>query len=675
MVDIAQQGEFANLIKQRLQQPQIGAPIVQPPQGEFGNLIRQTLLTRQQTQPITTEQPATVIQPQQEIETLSDEQINQLTPEAIEGLAPEQKQRLLVKKLAQLSPAEKTILSLGSGFANIARGVRSLAATATGDEQALAEIERGRQFQQQVSQEFRQEQPILTPIAEIGGEVLATVGAPFGAGATIPARIASTAATGATLGAVSAAGRGDDVVGNALLGAGLGAGFQGLTEGGKALARRIINAKQGRFANNEIKELIEVGKKEGIDIFTEDVAVGGLLKRLGTISEDIPFSGTVKARLKQAQQQKTVAESLRDSITKDVDDIAQEAQGGLQRRLTQIKKRTSQLFTEAANELNPLGNIPTSKFDNEIKNQVQLELAKRRPDEALVSILESFKGEPGNFSFTRELLSELNDEISQFFKGGREAIGEKGSRSLLSIKRALENDLDDFVAKEGGQAGLQSFSKAKRFFAARQAPFINSKLGKLVKTDEPEQIAGFILSKGVGKSKGIQSRAKTLFNSLDNKGRDAIRAAMIDHAFKKALSPEGRLSAQKFANALDEFEDVRNVFIKGADKNRINGLVKLFRATSRASQIAENPPTGRRIIPLLTTGAAVGGIATGNILATISVLGGINLTSRFLLRSDTGKSLLLGLNKTTAGTKAFENQLQKINNFLTRVSVAESPSE
>ena len=564
-------------------------------------------------------------------------------------------------------------LSAREGLKTVLRGVGTLAAKATGKEELLGKLTENGEKAKRTQAGLEKLAPIPAQVGQILGESLAIPG--FGIGRTALQRGASAIAGGGAAGAVFAAGKGDDIISGTLTGLGFGAGFQGLSVVGKKIARRILNANQGVFTSKNAQEVIEAGKREGVDVFAEDVSSSGLIKRLSTISEDVPFSGTIKARIKQAQQQENAAESLRRSVSKDVDDFVEEAQVGLQKRLAVIKQRTSKLFAKAADKLDPLGPIPTSKFDDEINNQIQLELAKRRPDQALIKELESFKGDPGDFTFTRELLTELNDEISQFFKGGREAIGEKGARPFLSAKRALEDDLEAFVKDSGSEEGLKAFQTAKKFFIARQAPFINTRLAKLVKTDEPEKIAQFILSKNIGAKKGIKSRAQILFKSLDQKGREAVKVAIIDHAFTKALSPEGRLSAQKFANALDEFEAVRDVFIKGPDKTRINGLIKLFRATSRATQIAENQPTGRRVIPLATVSAIGIGVGSGRIGTTIAILGGINIATRTLLRNETGRKLLTGLNRTTEGTKAFEASLEKISQFLARATTSKATRE
>ena len=98
-------------------------------------------------------------------------------------------------------------------------------------------------------------------IAELAGEIGATVVAPITRAATLPARAAQATAVGGTIGAVEAAGRGDDVIDGALIGIGFGAGFQALTEGGRAIARKIQNAKAGKFANEEVKQLVDTAKQ------------------------------------------------------------------------------------------------------------------------------------------------------------------------------------------------------------------------------------------------------------------------------------------------------------------------------------------------------------------------------------------------------------------------------
>ncbi len=636
-----------------------------PKKQDFDEAVKRGLITLPTQQPAQQQQQAPIRQPF--IEQLSIEELANLPAEEVELLSPQEKQRLLTRRLGALSPAEKALFSFGGGLAKIGRGVSSLAAQATGDEEKLTQIEQQRQFQKQVGEEFRETQPIITPVAEFAGELAGTAIAPVTRAATLPVRAAQTAGTAAAIGAVEAAAEGDDVIEGALIGLGFGATFQGLTEAGRGIARKIINAKGGKFSTPEIEELAEVAKNQGVELFADDALEKGFLSRVSILAEKIPAVGTSRGRRRQAQQLESSATTFARVVGKDIGDFAIGAQKGIQRRLATIKKRTGILFDDAAKELDPLGNIPTTKLDKAIEDNIAKELSRTRraPDKNLIDLIESFKGDARNFTSTKSLRSDIGDELSEFYKGNRAAIPSRGAIAIADLKRALDEDIEGFVKNEGGKEGLRKFRLANKFFQNRQVPFLDTQLSNLTNTKEPEKIISFILATSKGARKGFNSRANLLFKSMDSEGRDAVRGGIINHAFEKATTG-GRFSAQKFGNALGEFEDVTDIFFKGSDKTTLKGMEKLFRATHRATQVAENPPTGAR---LLEPGVVVGlGVASG-LGSTIASIGGFGAAITAITQSNIGKNLLLGLNKTTENTKAREQSLQKINDFLTRSAI------
>lgn len=645
---------------------------------QFDEAVRRGLIQAPQAQIVAPAQEveiaaAPALQPQElaaPIQEVPQEQ--ELSSEQIQQLPPEEQRELLIKRLKDLPAGQRLALAAGGGFANIARGLKAITSGVafrspeerSPEQQATAaELERGRASQKEILGAFAEEQPLAIPVAQFVGEVAATAAAPFTRAATLGGRVAQTAATGAGIGAVEAAGRGDSAISGALVGAGFGAGFQGLTEAGRAIARKIKNAKAGKFAREEIKELVDVAKRENVDLFVDDALAAPFLKRLGILGEQIPVVGTVRSRIRQAGQLEDAAKIFRTAIAKDIDDFAIEAQSSLGRRLTDIKQRTNRLFTKAAVKLDPLGEIPTSNFDDAIKTQIEKELAKRRPNQALIKTLEEFKGEAGNFTFTKQLRSEVNDELSEFFKGNREAIGSKGSRAFMSLKQALDQDIESFVKDKAKGSALKDFKVANKFFRQFEVPFIDTKLSKLVKTGEPEQIISFIFATSKGGKKGLESRAKQVFQSLDDRGRQAVRGAIVDNALETATQTD-KFSARIFAKELGKLDNVNKVFFKGPERERLEGLVKLFNATQRATQVAGEAaaPTGLR---LLLPGVIGAGAAT-NLPVTIAATAALGAGIKALLQSKKGKQLLLGLNKTTPNTRAFEDKLQKINDLLTR---------
>jgi len=452
--------------------------------------------------------------------------------------------------------------------------------------------------------------------------------------------------------------------------AGIGAGFiQGLTSAGQNIFNRFINARQGKFATDEIGELIKTSEREGVEVFVSDASRSKFVKLIDTFSEKIPFIGAVPGRIRQSRQQLQAARNLQQSITKEIDDTAAVAQKGLSEELKKNKTEVFKLFAEASQEIDPAGNIPRPTFSNAIDQEIAEESKRVLPNQKLIDMLEKFKvTREVPFSETRPIITELNENISEFFSGNRELIGGRGVSRLIRAKRAIERDIDKFVENTGTQKGKQIFDKAKERFIEFEVPFIEGKgLSKIVKSEEPEDVFNFLFSKA-GKRKGIKSRAEKVFKLMDQKGREAVKSEIVNRAIEDSLQqigPEEVLSAAKFASNLEKFDKINQVFFNPSDKKRIDGVIKLFRNTQRAAQISTAPPTGEQIfIPL-----GIGSIAGISSNAVIPLALGLAGTTRLMFQSKAGRNLLLGLGKTTEGTKAFNRKLDQINSFLQKTAV------
>jgi len=152
------------------------------------------------------------------------------------------------------------------------------------------------------------------------------------------------------------------------------------------------------------------------------------------------------------------------------------------------------------------------------------------------------------------------------------------------------------LEKTGTQKGKEIFDKAKEKFIEFEVPFIeNRRLARLIKTEEPEDVFNFMFSK-TGKRKGITSRAQKVFNLMDQKGREAVKSEIVNRALEdsiKEIDAREILSAAKFASNLEKSDKINKVFFNATDKSRIDGVIKLFRNTQRASQVSTSPPHWR----------------------------------------------------------------------------------
>lgn len=571
-------------------------------------------------------------------------------------------------KLFQAPEPGTQLESLGAG---VRRGVQAIGtagakglAAITGNEKLAKKLEigagRDEDINRAVSENF--------PLTNLAGQIIGEVGAlplPGAVGKTLTTKLATAAGVGAVAGGASAAGRNEDVITGALAGAGFSAGFQGLTEAGKQVAIRLINAKGGKFATEEISELMKFSKDNNLPIFADDVSKSAIVEKAGVAAENIPLVGTFGGRKKQNIAQEIAAKKIVNDFSGGFEDFAVEAQKGLANKLKTLKGIRKKLFDKSAIELDPLGEIPIDDFRKVIQSQIDNELQRgTRANQNVIKILESFRDAPGgNFSVIRELRNDLGDEISDFFKADNKAIGARGVEKLQAAKDALNQSIERFA---GGVKGKKTFKQAMDFSRDRiTIPFKKTALKNLVKTDQPEKIIALLRSGASQATKGRKSTANLLFNSLDSKGRGAVQAALLGEAFNKATEGRKVFSANVFAGELEKLQNITGKFFRGKDKARLNGLVKYMRATGRAGQIMENPPTGARLLipaTLLGTSFADSGISLGGVAA-------FGLSTKIMLQSTFGKAILLGFNKSTPGTKSWEFWMNQLGKFATREEI------
>lgn len=497
---------------------------------------------------------------------------------------------------------------------------------------------------------------------EITGEIVA-LPIPGAAGKTVTTKIVSVAAAGAGASAISAAGRGEDVLNAALLGAGIGTGIAGLTEAGKKLFIKYLNASGGKFMSKDIQDLVEFSEANKLPIFVDDLSASPFLKKMGVAAEDIPVIGTLGGRKLQSERQKEFTGGFVDYMSDGVEDYYVEAQKGMQNKLKKLRAIRKDMFDRVAAKLDPMGYVPLKKFRDVAQEQINKEVKEgTRANKKTIAILESFRDAPsGNFSTLNNLRNDITDEVSKYYKGENAAIGARGVDKLQILKKSMDEVFEIFAKKDPKAARL--YKQAMRFSRDKiTKPFKKSALKKLVNTDQPEKVISMMTSGATKKTKGIKSKADLWYNALDPKGRKAVRAAILNEAYNNAMVGKEVFSANTFAGEIEKLENITGKFFKGQDKKMLNGLIKYLRATGRAGQVMENPPNGLRLlIPGTGLGMLLGQAA--KIVGGAVVLG---LSMKTLLQTKIGRKALLGLGESTPGTKKWEKWIDRLSNLAKR---------
>jgi hypothetical protein len=406
---------------------------------------------------------------------------------------------------------------------------------------------------------------------------------------------------------------------------------------------------------NLAQQAIQSGERHGVPVFYDDVAENAFSKKLGVAAESLGPLGTGSGREKQVKAAQTAAQKVADNFSIPDDDIPKAVQEGLKNRLAGFRKTANVLYARAAQELDTKGQVTTTRFDQALDAQITKQARfGAAANKELIATLESYKNAPrGDFSYMRELRSQVGGEISKYYGGGK-AIGDKGVEALEVARRALETDMEDFARAAGGKA-FQNWRNADGFYKANIVPFKEAGLKTLVKSNEPEKAWQFLVSQG-----SVKSRASRMYHALDSDGRAAVRYGLIKDAMSNGTNPNGSFSPAKFAKYLEDHENAVNTFFKGSDLGEIKGFQNLMRHVERAGQYAENPPTGQRVIPFLMGGAA---FFEPSVASSVAASG---VTVRALFQTKTGRDLLL----KAASAKPGSPQMKAINQQISRYATS-----
>lgn len=272
-----------------------------------------------------------------------------------------------------------------------------------------------------------------------------------------------------------------------------------------------------------------------------------------------------------------------------------------------------------------------------------------------------------NYSQVRDLRSDLSYRISDYFSGSNAAIGKKGVGALQALKDSITSDMDAFAKTNGSQLKT-AWQNADQFYQKAVAPAKDRLLAQSLKNADPDTIYSKWIMQGDKKD-----RATRFYNSLDDKGKAAIRYGMVNDAYTKAAKEDGLFSPGRFASELEKVRGARGAIFQGSDKSEMDGFVKLMRQVDRSYQAVNKPDTGVKTIPYLIAGGLgygvhAAGVATGTTAIAGTVLGG----ARFLLGTQAGRKLLTASSQLRVGSSALQSLLDTSNKLIQRSMVGNS---
>lgn len=528
-------------------------------------------------------------------------------------------------------------------------------------------------------------------IGEIGASLPAFM---YGAGgSTMSARVADQAVRGAAVGGLQLTQEGSDpnqrlynMAGGAVGGAAGQAGGELIGAGASKVIGKAVNARKGKL-KPKYQEVDNLGKQYDVPTTVGDIKGGGSIKNIETQLERVPVVGISKLRTTQHDRSLAAATKVSKKFKNLMDETDYKAIPAMQRAAQQGDRNATRvlgiindagddtgkilqasaevkgwrqsaiatkLYNRVDDEVIKAGNgtVPTNRTQAALADALDKQAASLAPDGVLLRELTKISdnlanpSKPKTFKNTRLLRSQLGDLADKY---GSPINGNKAAARVFGdIKKAVDDDIADFATNSGNTAIKTAYKKADKFYAGVMKSK-DSAITKAMQSNKPDEVFGKFIKAGKGDA------AQNFANSLDDKGRAALRYQMVDDAMTKAWNENKEaFSPAKFAGKFEELAEPYSRLFKGDDKKQMDGFIKLMRHVERAGQFKENPPTGVRLGDVAMVGTALANVPLAVKGASVSLL------ARTLFTTKAGKNLLLAADNLPPSQQVALDNIMKI---------------
>ncbi|EPL5323453.1 DNA transfer protein [Citrobacter freundii] len=486
----------------------------------------------------------------------------------------------------------------------------------------------------------------------IGGYVLPLGRAAKAVGATADvARGISTAGNMAIGSIAEASNQKGDFTENAAKNAVVNLGAQGLLSGTAKAIGRGVTALRGEIAP-EARQLIDTAEGMGVTPMTSDIAVP--VKDLGAFAKGVVQGGEgamLGTGTRRAEQQATRSQLVSNYLDRfgeyNPDDVVKSLTTNLQGRRTAAGSALDDITSK-------MGSAPveTTNAVNAIDTSIA-RLAKlgTSADQNLLNTLRNLKGEltQGN-GVDFDLLKQHRTAFRSNVQGDAMVFPNQAKATTNMIENAMTKDLRNSVAKSLGPQEAARYIKANSDYANVYNKVLNKKiatnLNNATSQATPELINSVVFSRNA-------SDIKRIWPALDERGKDAVRAAYISK-----ISDASGGSPAKFLTQIDKLKkqaggEVYNTVFSGRHMKELNALNDVLDMTRRSDAANVVTQTGQALATPMRLGA--GAATLGKSLAAES---GYGLMMR-VYESKPVRNALLRLANTKAGTPSYEKALNQ----------------
>ncbi|EJT3636246.1 DNA transfer protein [Salmonella enterica subsp. enterica serovar Schwarzengrund] len=291
-------------------------------------------------------------------------------------------------------------------------------------------------------------------------------------------------------------------------------------------------------------------------------------------------------------------------------------------------------------------------------------------NQSLLTSLRNLREELANpatdLDVTFDLLRQHRTAFRSNVQGDAMVFPNQAKAATNMVENAMSKDLRNAVAKNLGASDAAKYLKANSDYANVYNKVLNkniaNKLNKASSEASPELINTVVLSRK-------PSDVKRIWSALDDKGKDAMRAAYVSKIAEKA-----GVSPAKFITEVNKLKsqsggEIYNTIFSGKHMKELDALHEVLQQTARSDTANVVTQTGQSQANRIRT---IG--ATATLGVSMGIEAGFGAMMR-LYESKAARNALLRLANTKAGTPAYERALSNAANAIRPLLATEATQQ
>lgn len=393
----------------------------------------------------------------------------------------------------------------------------------------------------------------------------------------------------------------------------------------------------------------------GAPLLTSDVAKPGTFagRSAQALAEKIPVTGTGAVR---RSQQEARSQLVQDYANTFAAPAPEEIVQSLRRQTSKVKQAAGQRLSQVNAAMQSVGAIQPTNALTTIDGEIaKLSKLGQVADTQTINKLQAYRDELASGA-DFEQLRNLRTQFRLDVKGDRNEWPNQSQASVNRVYSALTGDIDDAVKSNLGGEAANKYRQANAAYASEAQLINNTRLKNVLqKGDLTPEVANNLLFSSK------PSEVRQLYSSLDQRGRNSARAAVIGKAYEKSGG-----SPDKFLNEINRLSSQTGILFKGQDRQYLKGLTNYLDQTRHASVAGSVTPTGQELFQVGVPAAVAGDVVGTGGAGTLAFLSYGALAR--IYESKPVRNAILKLANTPAGSSAFERNLGNAHRAITAVA-------